>query len=137
MLKDLKQHVKLYYEYPSNQLKTEYNTSGLGGDNMHGAYKSYYDNGKVKVEGQFYEGNYTNIKVGVWKWYNKDGSLDSEETYKAEILFWPNGEMKMAGEYVFDKDSNEWIKTGTWTWYDEEGKFKEKKEYKWGQEILN
>ena len=137
MLADFKQYIKVYYEYPSNQLKEEYTTSGLGGDYMYGSYTAYYDNGKIEIEGQFYEGDYTNIKVGVWKWYNKDGSVDSEETYKAEVLFWPSGEMKVAGGYIFDTDTNEWVKIGEWRWYDEEGKFKEKKEYKWGVEIEN
>ena len=106
-LPGFKQHVNIYYEFPSNQLKEEYTTSGLASDYMYGSYKSYYDNGKVEIEGHFYEGEYTNIKVGVWKWYNKNGSIDSEETYKAEVLYWPNGEIKVAGGYIFDNDTND------------------------------
>ena len=137
MLPDFKQHVKVYFEDSSNQLKVEYTTFGMGGDYMYGSYKKYYDNGNIEVEGQFHDGDLTSIKVGVWKWYNRDGSIDSEETYKAKVLFWPNGEMKVAGGYIFDNDNNEWVKTAEWKWYDEKGRFKEKKEYKWGVEIEN
>lgn len=132
---DYKLHVKRYYENYPNQLSAEYTKSRSIDDYYHGKYISYYENGEVEVEGQYSEIEFTNIRVGLWKWYNKDGSLDTENNYKAEILYWPNGEMKIKGGFVFDTDSNEWVKSGEWKRYDEDGKFIEKKEYQWGVEI--
>lgn len=82
MLADFKQHVKIYYEYPTGQLKEEYTTTGLGGDYISGKYTSYYTNGKIEVDGQFYEGKYTNIRIGTWKWYNKMGLWIQKATIK-------------------------------------------------------
>lgn len=135
MLADFKQHVKIYYEYPSGQLKEEHTTTGIGGDYMSGKLTSYYKNGKIEVDGQFYEGEYMNIRVGTWKWHNENGTLDSESNYKAEIIHWPNGEKKMSGGYIYDTDNEKWIKIGEWRWYDDTGKFLEKKEYQWGNEV--
>jgi len=135
MLADFKQHVKIFYEYPTGQLKEEYTTTGLGGDYMSGEYTSYYKNGETKVEGQFYEGEYTNIRVGTWKWYNEDGTLDSGSTYKAEVTNWANGEKKMIGGYIYDNDNEQWVKIGEWKWFDETGKLIETKKYQWGVEI--
>jgi len=135
MLANFKQHFKIYYEYPAKQLKEEYTKDALGLDFMTGKYTSYYENGKLEVEGQFYEGDYLNIKVGKWKWYNKDGTLDSENDYKAEVTYWPNGEIKMSGGLILDTDTNQWVRIGEWRWYAEDGKIYEKKEYRWGVEI--
>jgi len=135
MLADFKQHVKIYYEYPIGQLKEEYTTTGLGGDYLSGKYTSYYKNGKIEVDGQFYEGKFTNIRVGTWKWYNEDGTLASESTYKAEVTYWANGEKKMTGGYIYDTDNEQWVKIGEWKWFDETGKLIETKKYQWGIEI--
>jgi len=135
MLADFKQLVKIYYEYPTGQLKEEYNTTALGGDYMSGKYTSYYKNGKIEVDGQFYEGEFTNIRVGTWKWYNEDGTLDSESSYKAEVTNWTNGEKKMTGGYIYDTDNEQWVKIGEWKWFDETGKLIETKKYQWGVEI--
>lgn len=134
MLADFKQHVKIYYEYPTGQLKEEYTTTGLGGDYMSGKYTSYYKNGKIEIDGQFYEGEFTNIRVGTWKWYNEDGTLDSESSYKAEVTNWTNGEKKMTGGYIYDTDNEQWVKIGEWKWFDETGKLIETKKYQWGVE---
>lgn len=133
-LADFKKHVKVYYEYPSGQLNEEY-TSGLLGDDMYGKYTAYYKNGKIEVDGQFHEGDYTSIRVGTWKWYNEDGTLNSESNYKAEVLQWENGETKLTGGYIYDTDTEKWLKIGEWRWYDETGKFIEKKKYEWGVEV--
>ena len=135
MLADFKQHVKIYYEYPTGQLKEEYTTTGLGGDYISGKYTSYYTNGKIEVDGQFYEGKYTNIRIGTWKWYNENGTLDSESNYKAEVLNWDNGEKKLIGGYIYYTGNDQWVKIGEWKWFDETGKLVETKKYQWGVEI--
>ncbi len=132
-LSDFKKHVKVYYEYPSVQLKEEY-TSGLFGDDMYGKYTAYYKNGKIEVDGQFHEDANTSIRIGTWKWYNEAGTLDYENNYKAVVLQWENGEKKLTGGYLFDTDTEKWIKIGEWTWFDEAGKLIEKKKYRWGVE---
>jgi antitoxin component YwqK of YwqJK toxin-antitoxin module len=131
MLANFKQKIKTFYEY-SGKLKEEFTTSGLGRDYLTGKYVSYYENGKIEVEGQFYDGEYLNLRTGVWKWYNSDGTSDGTENYKAEVVKWPNGELKMAGGYILNTETNEWLKDGQWRWYDEEGKLKTSIKYKWG-----
>lgn len=135
MLEDFKEHVKIYYEYPTGQLKEEYTIDALGGDFFSGKYTSYYKNGKIEVNGQFHEGKFTNIRVGTWKWYNDDGTLDLESTYKAEVVNWDNGEKKLTGGYIYDTDNEHWVKIGEWRWFDETGKSIETKKYQWGVEI--
>lgn len=130
-----KQHVKIYYEYPVGQLKEEYTNHIFGGDYFSGLYTSYYENGKIKIEGQFYEGNFTNIQVGEWKWYNEDGSLSQKETYKAEVTNWENGAAKTIGGYIYDTENGEWLRIGEWKWLDEIGNTLDTKHYQWGEEI--
>lgn len=132
-LPNFKQHTKTYYEY-SGKLKEEYSTSGFGGDYMTGKYTSYYENGKIQTIGQFYDGEYTNVKVGAWNWYKSDGTLEATVQYKANIKKWSNGENKVVGGYILDTDSNSWLKNGEWRWYTEDGKFQSSKKYKWGVE---
>lgn len=134
MLPKFRQHIKTFYEY-SGKLKEDYTTSGIGRDYLAGKYTSYFENGKVEVDGQYYNGEYTNIKVGTWKWYKSDGTLDATEIYKVEVEKWDNGEIKVAGGYIFDSEKNTWLKIGEWRWYTEEGKFQSSKKYKWGVEI--
>ena len=133
MLPNFKQHTKTYYEY-SGKLKEEYSTSGLGVVYMTGKYTAYYENGKIQTVGQFYDGEYNNVKVGVWNWYKSDGTLEATEQYKANIEKWSNGKNKVVGGYILDTDTNSWLKTGEWRWYTEEGKFQSSKKYKWGVE---
>ena len=76
MLAGVKQYIKNYYEYPVGQLKEEYTSTGLGENYFSGKFTAYYKNGNIEAEGQYYEGDYTNIRVGTWKWYNQDGSVN-------------------------------------------------------------
>lgn len=153
MLTDFKQHVKIFYEN-SGKIKAEYNTGGLRRDYKMGKYISYYENGKIEVEGQYCDEEYINIRegtwkyfksdgtieefinnrVGTWKWYKSDGTIDATEEYKAEIEKWDNGEMKYVGGYIWDSESNNWVRTGEWRWYTYEGKLDTKKKYIWGVE---
>ena len=134
-LPDFKSHVKLFYEDAKSTLKEEYTTDGFSDDYMIGKYTSYFENGKVKVEGQFYNGKLTNIKVGTWKWFNADGTLNASEQYKEHIELWPNGEKKAVGMYYLLEETKTWVKDGSWRWYTEEGKWQASKEYKLGEEV--
>ncbi len=133
-LTDLRQHVKLYYER-SGKLEREFSSSMFDREECYGRYITYYENGKVEVEGQFNDVKYTSIRVGTWKWYNEDGSFDASETYKAEIEKWSNGEMKSAGGYILDSKTNTWLRNGEWKWYSEEGQRLLTKTYRFGEEI--
>ncbi|MEZ4937135.1 MAG: hypothetical protein R2799_06030 [Crocinitomicaceae bacterium] len=83
-----------------------------------GAYREFYDNGQVKIEGYFDQGGKKN---GVWKGYSKQGWQQSEIFYLNDkknghaVVFHPNGRPKYIGEYKDD------IKVGHWRFYDEEG----------------
>ncbi len=129
MSDNAKTQVEIYYE--NGELKEEYFIFGMSDGANTGKYISYYNNGKVKVQGQFYEGDYTNsdIKDGIWIWYSENGTLETEEQYRVELEVWPDDELKLVGGYLYDSNSQLWFKTGKWVWYTEEGKFLRKKEY--------
>ena len=134
MLDDFKTHVKVYYDY-NGQLQEEF-TSDIGGTFYFGDFTAYHKNGRISIEGQFYDGNtVSNVRVGTWKWFNEDGSLNEKLQYKAEVEHWPNGVTKMVGGYIYDSSNQKWIKTGEWRWYSDDGKFLSSKEYKWGVEV--
>ena len=132
-LTDFWEHIKTYYDN-SGKLKEEYTTDFIR-INMKGKYTSYFENGKIEVDGQYHAGDDTNIKVGVWKWYKSDGTIEATSTYKAEIQKWENGQLKVAGGYIYDDENNTWLKDGDWYWYTEEGKFQTSIEYKLGVKV--
>jgi len=43
-----------------------------------GIYKVYYENGKLKLKGQYDH----NRRIGLWKWYNENGTFDAEFDFK-------------------------------------------------------
>ena len=43
-----------------------------------GDYSSYYDNGNIEHEGQFFKG----MRDGCWRYYKIDGKLCKETLYK-------------------------------------------------------
>lgn len=50
-----------------------------------GKYSEFYNDGKPKLEGYFKEGNSaneSNIKTGIWKYWNRKGELVKEEFYE-------------------------------------------------------
>lgn len=133
MLSNFKLHTKTFYEY-SGKLKEDFTASGINKNYLTGKYTAYYENGKVQIQGQFYDGEYTNIRVGIWNWYKPDGTLDEMAQYKANVEKWSNGEKKVVGGYILDAETNTWLKTGEWSWYSEDGKLQSKKKYEWGVE---
>lgn len=88
---------------------------GVGID---GAYREYYPNGNVKIEGFF---DSKGEKNGVWKGFSKNGQQQSEIFFLRgkknghAVVFLPSGKPKYIGEYKND------IKVGKWRFYDNEG----------------
>jgi len=113
-----------------------------------------YDDGKVKAEGTTKDG----VKVGLWKFYYKDGTLMAEEQYSEEGLLhgkvrrydfkgrlstvetWKDGlEEDTAYEYypsgkIFRKGNyKEGLQEGEWFTYYENGVVKDKGMYSLGR----
>ena len=135
-LKDNKEHVKTFYEF-SGKLNEDYYLRHGEGHRV-GKYICYYENGKIQTEGQFYDGEWTDIKDGTWKFYKLNGTLKATELYKTEIKKFDNGELKSAGGYIFNSIANEWAKTGEWRWFknsDNGDGVEEIKNYEWGVEV--
>lgn len=90
-------------------------------DEFIGEYKIYYDNGKLKVTGEFYdffkngyEVYFGNIRIGTWKWYLENGESDGEETYEVNIEYWENGTLKRIFGSYLDPNDNSLIKHGAY-----------------------
>ncbi|MCB0479449.1 MAG: hypothetical protein KDC84_14875 [Crocinitomicaceae bacterium] len=98
--------------------KVEQEVPKQNGIQNDGAYREFYENGQVKIEGFFDQGGKRN---GVWKSYHQQGWQQSEIFYLHDkknghaVVFHPNGRPKYIGEYKDD------IKVGHWRFYDEEG----------------
>ena len=95
----------------------------------------YFENGKVQTIGQFYDGDFTNIKVGTWQYFNSDGTLNATEQHKVSIEKWGNGKLKIAGGYIYDADKAMWLKTGEWRPYTEDGIPQAVKKFQRGIEV--
>ncbi len=50
---------------------------------LHGEYKSYYKNGRLKSEGSFLQNN----RFGFWVFYNADGSIHCTRDYKTNYSY--------------------------------------------------
>jgi antitoxin component YwqK of YwqJK toxin-antitoxin module len=80
----LRDSVKIIsFEFPSG-----YNYNGiwfLCGKNtgITGPYKKFYENGKIMQEGNYKTINGNSREVGIWKFYNQDGSFKEEKDYDA------------------------------------------------------
>ena len=129
--------IKTYYE-TSHKLEQEYTSSEFGGGVPElGKYIAYFENGNIETEGQYDENDTASgIRIGTWKYYKEDGSLDTTIKYKADIEYWDNGRIKQAGGYIYDGVSNTWLKTGWWRWFTENGEIiHNAKTYKFGVEV--
>lgn len=125
-------HTKQFYEF-SGKIKQEFYTDDK---RFYGKRISYFEDGKIESEVQYCEDSPVEIRTGIWKWYNSDGTLDSQEEYKAEVIKWENGKYKSAGGYILDNNSNQWLRTGEWKWYKETGEFESSKKYESGVEVV-
>jgi len=62
--------------YPNGQIKVE---AKMNEENkMHGEYKEYWENGKLKIKGNYENG----LKIGVWKYYKETGEYDRKERFE-------------------------------------------------------
>jgi len=72
------QKVGLWKAYHKNgQLKKQVSFDNLSGED--GEVKEYFDNGILKMVGQY--GPPQGKRIGVWKFYDKDGNLEKTEDY--------------------------------------------------------
>jgi antitoxin component YwqK of YwqJK toxin-antitoxin module len=130
---DSDSHSKYYYESTGN-LKFDFyfkqDENHLSGKWMH-----YYEDGNIRIEQVYCTYSPFEISEGIWKWYNKDGTLQGQKEFKAEVVTWGNGSLKYAGGYEYLQETNEWVKTGTWKWYKETGELESEKKYDLGKEI--
>jgi antitoxin component YwqK of YwqJK toxin-antitoxin module len=81
----LRDSVRLYsLEYTSG-----YNNSGIwylcGKNVVIGKYKKYFESGKLMEEGQYRVNNDKSRQVGLWKYYDKDGTLKGEKDFDVLI----------------------------------------------------
>ncbi|MFA6922914.1 MAG: hypothetical protein WC223_01550 [Bacteroidales bacterium] len=73
-----------YYEYyDSGNLKNVYgyiyiNLGGSSCEGKTGTYEEYYENGKLKLKGQYDHKR----RVGLWRWYYENGEFYAEYDYK-------------------------------------------------------
>ena len=65
-------NIKVFYE--NGKLKFEQNLK-----NKKRKYRGYYQNGKLEVEGEVFQGD----EIGLWKYYNEEGNLLKTE-YKSQ-----------------------------------------------------
>lgn len=62
--------------YPNGQIKME---AKMNNENkMEGEYKEYWENGKLKVKGNYENG----FKIGVWKYYKETGEFERKERFE-------------------------------------------------------
>jgi antitoxin component YwqK of YwqJK toxin-antitoxin module len=130
-------HCREFYTTGENKIKKDFYTGALwllDGYGIKGKYTLYYENGNVKVAGEFYNGDRTNVKVGTWYYYNSDGSLESTQQFNVSVEKWSNGNYKIIGGLFLDTETNVWVKDGDWTWWTEDGKLQTRKYYKLGVE---
>lgn len=138
-LSGYKRHIKTYYTNENHSLKEDFYIIfdyGL----FIGKYTDYFEGGKIKTIGEFYDKKnimpqYAKIKIGNWIIHNSDGTVAQSLFYKPEIILWNDGKLKSIGFYVHDSKSNIWQKSGEWRTYSEDEKLLNSKKYNWGIEV--
>lgn len=55
---------------------------GIDAGQFHGRYATWWNNGNRREEGRFYRG----VRVGLYRWYSKNGNLLKEEDYGPGVL---------------------------------------------------
>ena len=118
-----------YQQFDRNGQKEEEGTYKDG--KMNGLWVYYYENGNIKVEGHFKDGNgadvsdFTGIpqngRVGNWDFFYESGVLSQKARYKNGVLeglynvWWENGIKKEKGYYKngkFDRIITSWYENG-------------------------
>ena len=136
-----------YYTFNGvkEQEYSEAGTMGTGGI-LYGKYTEWYSNGQIKVDGKYHEPKEfeaggllcyecaPEMRVGTWTWYERDGNIKSQSTYKADISYWDNGKIKTVGGLI--EYNGEWFKHGKWIFHEEDENWEtEEKKYEWGTEV--
>lgn len=127
---------RIYFE-GTEQIDVECQTALFGTLMQSGLFKDFHRNGKLSVEGELGEGEFTEIQVGTWNFYNEDGSLKAAYEFKGHIERFDNGNKKEVGAVYYDSDSDDWLRHGKWKIYNLEGRRIETKEYEYGRPINN
>ncbi|MCZ2100690.1 MAG: toxin-antitoxin system YwqK family antitoxin [Chitinophagales bacterium] len=111
---------KITTNYPNGSLMEQYETSKDG--QKDGAYKSYYDNGKIREEATYKAGEY----IGTRTLYFENGGIDTEENYSSPgILGGPYKTYYKEGGVHIVKNYQENVMTGTLIVYYPNGQIKE------------
>lgn len=95
--------------------------------------KIFYDSGKLKVSGNYYDKYYKPMKIGEWKFYDENGDLNGIDKYKVEEEFFPNGNIKTLTNYILTKGNDLWERHGYTEHYTENGDFEYVYNYQWGR----
>lgn len=96
----------------------------------HGAYKSYYFDGKIEGEGAYLNGS----QDGVWTWYFENGKPNVKATYVLGSLdgefvrYYKNGQIEDSFFYELDD------RVGTWKSYYEDGTLYTNTTYLYGKQ---
>ena len=84
----------------------------------HGAFRTYYESGKLEMEGRIKE----NKNDGLWKYYYYNGNVESEGNFTDDLVdgkwvwYYPSGKLREISEYKMG------MRDGKLTMYDEDGK---------------
>ena len=141
--------LKTYYDEEETKIKEEFYIRSKNSNVLDGPYKSYFEKGGLKSEGQFVN----NKSTGIWKYHYQNGRL----RMKGQVgngknvgqwdYYYENGSMKMSGKLEQGKKDGFWIyyfknntiesegnydvgvKTGIWKYYHEAGVLKAMEEF--------
>jgi antitoxin component YwqK of YwqJK toxin-antitoxin module len=119
---------EIYKVYHSGYSMDKYTQFGL--------YRSYYDNGNIKEEGNL---NNNGLNVGIWKYYFENGrietiglwSINRFTNYKDKEWKWfyQNGNLKEKGSYKNSQAYDNEFKNGNWQEFYENGKLNSSRNY--------
>ena len=92
--------LKTYYGEEETIVKEEFYIRSKSNKVLDGPYKSYFENGNIKSEGQFVN----NKSTGIWKYYYQNGRLRMQgqvgngKNVGQWDYYYENGSMKMSGK---------------------------------------
>ena len=93
-------------------------TNRAGHEERHGAWKSWYTNGQIQLEGNYEH----DVQVGTFTWWHANGQKAQEGRFdhgkQDGVWTWwhANGQKSINGEYTHGNP------TGRWTWWKEDGR---------------
>ena len=127
-------HDRRYAWFSGNRIN--YTQGGYSGRLLHGAYSEHFDGNGLKCNGKYSNG----LKDGEWKFWSKNGRLDSVVNYTSGILtgkfekFNVDGDILESGSYrrgLIDGKVRRWVnKDSLRIVYFKNGKQSEKKQFK-------